>query len=147
MDTSCCTDTQWKGLWDPFVRLCYQLGMLLGKDEFEQEAGYQLCKHRLSQRLFTGFGVVWGGGFSVDASGVLTVQPLFALDELGRELWLKNPCTIDLLGWMSDNQASGPIYLSVAYRACCGAPVPSMAAPCDDAASATMASRVFETAE
>jgi hypothetical protein len=155
MDQACCTDQEWKGVWDPFVRLCYQFGMLLGVDEFQQDQGFHLCKHRLSQRLFTGFGLVWGGQVAA-AVGVsdgkpferLTVQPLFALDELGRELWVQNPCTLDLLTWADQNHVTDgePIYLTVSYQACCVAPVPAVAAPCDDAASPTMPSRALETA-
>lgn len=155
MDQACCTDQEWKGVWDPFVRLCYQFGMLLGVDEFQQDQGFHLCKHRLSQRLFAGFGLVWGGAVS-STVGVsdgqpferLTVQPLFALDELGRELWVQNPCTLDLLTWAEQNHVTDrePIYLTVSYQACCVAPVPAVAAPCDDAASPTMPSRALETA-
>lgn len=155
MDQGCCTDQEWKGVWDPFVRLCYQFGMLLGVDEFQQDQGFHLCKHRLSQRLFVGFGLVWGGAVATSV-GVsdgkpferVTVQPLFALDELGRELWVQNPCTLDLLAWAQQNNVTDgePIYLTVSYQACCVAPVPAVAAPCDDAASPTMPSRALETA-
>lgn len=150
-----CTDQEWKGSWDPFVRLCFQFGMLLGVDEFQQDLGYHLCKHRLAQRLFHGFGLVWGTGIvdpvainPADQTAKLTVGPLFAIDELGRELWVKQPCTIDLSRWAQENSlTSGKIYVTIAYRGCCVAPVPAVAAPCDDAASATMPSRVLETVE
>lgn len=155
MDQGCCSNQEWKGDWDPFVRLCYQFGMLLGVDEFQQDQGFHLCKHRLSQRLFTGFGLVWGGAVTI-ASGMsdgqaferLTVQPLFALDELGRELWVQNPCTLDLRAWADQNLVTDGkrIYLTVGYQPCCVAPVPAVAAPCDDAASPTMPSRALETA-
>ena len=155
MDQGCCSDQEWKGVWDPFVRLCYQFGMLLGVDEFQQEQGFHLSKHRLSQRLFVGFGLVWGGAVATavgTSDGTpferLTVQPLFALDELGRELWVQNPCTLDLKTWAEQNHVTDgtPIYLTVAYQACCVAPVPAVAAPCDDSASPTMPSRALETA-
>lgn len=153
----CCSDQEWKGNWDPFVRLCFQFGMLLGVDEFQQDLGFHLCKHRLGQRLFNGWGLVWGTGIvdpiddkpdpAKDAH--LTVGPLFAIDELGRELWVKQPCTIDLFRWATENALTdgAPVYVTIAYRACCVAPVPAVAAPCDDSASATMPSRVLETVE
>jgi hypothetical protein len=150
-----CTESaiEWKGNWDPFVRLCYQFGMLLGVDEFAQEQGFHLGKHRLSQRLFTGWGLVWGGDVSVapDAAGksVLSVAPLFALDELGRELWIKLRCDVDLDQWAEENGVADgePVYVTVGYRSCCVAPVPAVASPCDDAASPTMPSRAIELAE
>jgi hypothetical protein len=154
----CCTDQEWKGNWDPFVRLCFQFGMLLGVDEFQQDLGFHLCKHRLGLRLWTGFGLVWGTGivdpiaFDPDPTkedAHLTIGPLFALDELGRELWVKEPCTIDLFRWAKENSLADdtPVYATIAYRACCVAPVPAVAAPCDDSASATMPSRVLESVE
>ena len=150
-----CTETaaEWKGNWDPFVRLSYQFGMLLGVDELAQEQGFHLTKHRLVQRLFTGFGRVWGGDTAIsqnsEGRSVLTVKPLFALDELGRELWVKEPCSIDLDLWAEQNGVveGTPVYLTVSYRACSVAPVPAVAAPCDDAASPTMPSRAVESAE
>jgi hypothetical protein len=154
----CCTDQEWKGNWDPFVRLCFQFGMLLGVDEFQQDLGFHLCKHRLGQRLGRGWGLVWGTGIvdpiaydpdPAKKDAHLTVGPLFAIDELGRELWVKAPCTIDLFKWAQDSALPDdtPIYVTIAYRACCVAPVPAVAAPCDDSASATMPSRVLETVE
>src|SRR5512143_4118225 len=119
-----CTDQEWKGNWDPFVRLCFQFGMLLGVDEFQQDLGYHLCKHRLAQRLFHGWGLVWGTGIvdpiaynAADHTAKLTVGPLFAIDELGRELWVKQPCTIDLSRWAAENRfTGGTIYVTIAYR-------------------------------
>src|SRR4051812_28963706 len=128
MDQGCCTDMAWKGNWDPFVRVCYQFGMLLGQDEFDTELGYLLTKHRLSQRLFVGYGVVWGGSFTVDeVAGTLTVAPLFALDELGRELYVPNPCTVDLVQWLGDNDVGvgTQLWVAVGYKSCCVAPVPA----------------------
>lgn len=149
MDKSCCGTGVWAGKWDPFTRLCYQFGMLLGVDEFAQEQGYLVTKHRLSQRLSVGFGLVWGKPVVVDdTKGTLTVGPLYALDELGRELWVKDPCTIDLNGWLRENPEvddKTPIYVTIAYAPCCVAPIPAVAAPCDDAASPTMPSRVRES--
>ena len=73
----------------------------------------------------------------------LGVPPFFAIDELGRELWSKEPCTIDLDAWAAETGVADgqPVYVTVAYRSCCVAPVPAVAAPCDDAASPTMPSR------
>jgi hypothetical protein len=145
-------DEEWRGAWDPFVRLAYQFGMMLGVDEFHQEQGYHVTKHRLSQRLFVGWGLVWGGKVEAKVTGSeekLTVNPLYALDELGRELWLKEPCTLDLKQWAEQNAVGDgmPVYLCLAYRACSVSPVPAIAAPCDDSASPTMPSRAMETAE
>jgi hypothetical protein len=149
MHKSCCGTGAWAGKWDPFTRLCYQFGMLLGVDEFAQEQGYLVTKHRLSQRLSVGFGLVWGKPVVVDdTKGTLTVGPLYALDELGRELWVKDPCTIDLNGWLRENPEvddKTPIYVTIAYSPCCVAPIPAVAAPCDDSASPTMPSRVRES--
>jgi hypothetical protein len=154
----CCTDQEWQGNWDPFVRLCFQFGMLLGVDEFQQDLGYHLCKHRLGQRLCSGWGLVWGTGIvdpidfdpdPAEKKANLTVGPLFAIDELGRELWVKEPCTIDLFKWAQENALPDdtPLYVTISYRSCCVAPVPAVAAPCDDSSSATMPSRVIESVE
>ncbi len=143
---------EWKGAWDPFARLSYQFGMMLGVDEFQQEQGYHLTKHRLSLRLFVGYGLAWGGAVSAkvsDDAATLTVNPLFALDELGRELWLKEPCTLDLAQWSEENGLGDgtPAYLTVRYRPCAAAPVPAVAAACDESALPTMPSRVLEDTE
>src|SRR5947209_3864111 len=149
--TQACSNDDWKGDWDPFVRLYYQFGMLMGVDEFTQEQGFHLTKHRLGNRMFVGYGMQWGIDYAVnDAQGQLTVGPLFALDDLGRELWVKNACAIDLAQWLNDNGipvgGSATVYVTVDFNACSVAPVPAIASPCDDAASPTMPSRLLESA-
>ena len=150
MDKGCCSD-EWKGVWDPFVRLCYQFGMLLGVDEFAQEQGYMVSNQRLALRLFEGYGLVWGTPVSIDdATAQLTVGPLLAVDELGRKLWVKAPCKIKLADWLDENPdatANTDIFVTLEYQACCTSPVPAVAAPCDDAAAPTMPSRVRESVE
>lgn len=152
MEQESWNDEAWRGAWDPFIRLSYQFGMMLGVDEFQQEQGYHVTKHRLSQRLFVGMGLVWGAKVEVKVSEdaeTLTVQPLFALDELGRELWTKEPCTLDLKRWAEQNELpdNTPVYLVVGYHACGVSPMPAVAAPCDDSSSPTMASRALELAK
>lgn len=174
MDQGCCNDTNWTETCDPFKRICYQYGMLLGVDEFQQDQGYHRSKHRMNQRLFIGYGLVYGGDFSVvkrtrTTGGAnvdylaVVVHGLLGLDDLGRELWLKEPCSLDLSTWWAQNKttASVPtqaedcaeqpvvktIYVTVGFKQCCSNPVPAVAPPCDDQASPTMASRIQEIVE
>lgn len=168
----CCNDNNWKETCDPFKRICYQYGMLLGVDEFQQEQSYHRSKHRMQQRLFIGYGMVYGGDFSVvkvpktettPEHLALRVHRLFGLDDLGRELWLKDPCEINLSKWWTENKnaaalqaqeedvCSAPqaqtVYVTIGYKQCCTTPVPAVAPPCDDQTAPTMSSRIFETVE
>jgi hypothetical protein len=123
--------------------------MLLGVDEFQQEQGFHVCKHRLELRLRVGHGLQWGRDFAVDdVKGTVAVGPFYAVDELGRELWVRNACTIDLAQWLTDSgvKDGATVYVVADYQPCSVAPVPAVAAPCDDAIAPTMPSRLLETA-
>jgi hypothetical protein len=142
------TRQPWAESWDPFVRLYYQFGMMLGVDEFQQDQGFHLTKHRLAQRLFVGYGLLWGHGFYVDDDeGEVVVGPLFAIDELGRELWHPKPCTIKLDEWLTTNNVGPdqPIFVNLQYTRKPSAPVPAVPDPCDANPVATMPSRIAET--
>ena len=181
MDQGCCKDNNWIDNCDPLKRICYQYGMLLGVEEFQQEQSYHRSKHRLNQRLFIGYGLYYGGDFSVvkrkvkDKDGkesdhlFVVIHRLFALDDLGRELWVKDQCELDLTVWWAAHKTTGAIpvqaeekdteacapapanektvYLTLGYKQCCTAPVPAIAPPCDDQTAPTMASRIIEGVE
>jgi hypothetical protein len=153
MDPVLFNDSDWQGRADPFVRLYYQFGMLLGVDEFQQDQGYHLAKHRLATRLFQGWGVVWGDQPIIDKDATSTkpiaaVGPMLAIDELGRELYVRNRCTLDLDAWFTQNKVGDnvPTFLVLSYSKCPVSPVPALAAPCDDSVSPTRPSRILETA-
>lgn len=86
---------------DPFTRLRYHYGQLLGADDFSTEQRYFLLRSRLHNALLHGFGTVWG--LRVDAQDVetavrLTCNPGLAIDALGREIYVPQKVCLDVTG-------------------------------------------------
>lgn len=149
---------------DPFTDLAVQFGMLLGVADFDALAANPRGKLRLHNAWLHGQGVSWGYPVSVDStSRELRVGPGFALDAVGREVYLAVTSCLDLGAWFDttsadqsagltvttneDGSVSFDAYVVVRFAACLAQPVPAMASPCDGSASATAYSRVNETVE
>lgn len=92
-------------LTDPFKRVKYSQGLVLGEDEFEQEQAYLLERGRLRNRALHGYGTVWGLAVTVQGSRV-TVSPGLAIDPQGREIRVAPAQVADLHEWLMapDNQ-------------------------------------------
>lgn len=140
---------------DPFTSVHYHYGMLLGVDDFETEQGYHRGKMRLHNGWAHGAGVLWGLGVEVDEDRAeIRVLPGVALDWPGHELHLAAPACVSVPAWAEANLAGSdgtlPAELTFTARVearfatCESRPVPSLAATCEGAGSATECSRTIE---
>lgn len=77
------------------TRVNYHIGMLLGTDDFEHEQGYHRAKLRRHNRELHGWGIARGLEVEADA-GMVVVQPGFALDPNGEEIWIQSPVSLTL---------------------------------------------------
>jgi|GEM_PF-5486049 len=147
---------------DPFKRVKYQLGLVLGVDEFEQEQAYFLEADRRHARSLHGYGVVCGLSVTNDGAEV-RVGPGLALSPKGRELrvptahcarideWLAVPQNRELL-----ERAPAPpdlpagtcsLYVTLCYLECETDAVPIPGAPCRSEDESMAPSRILESFE
>ncbi len=149
---------------DPFTRVRYQYGMLLGAQDFHVEQREKSLRRRLHQALLHGAGTVLGlrvGAVHSETSTQLTVEPGWAIDVRGRDLYVdKKLCRpIDGLHkdalWdelarpedtaaeegATDKQPSPDVdedslreaYVVISYVACLSDAAPAIGAPCNRA--------------
>ncbi len=160
---------------DPFTRLRYHYGQLLGAEDFETEQRYFLLRGRLRNALLHGMGTVWGLAVraeeTTDPAGLrLTCEPGLAIDALGREVYVPQRVCLDVTGlaaspfWADlwpppapvaeagdDDDGEPPpdprrrVYVVLNYRACLSAPVPAVTPPCSDSDAALVHSRVLDS--
>ena len=88
---------------DPFTRLRYHYGQLLGAEDFETEQRYFLLRSRLHNALLHGMGTVWGlrvrAEETADPAGLrLICEPGLAIDALGREVYVPLSVCLDVTG-------------------------------------------------
>ena len=141
---------------DPFTRLRYHYGQLLGAEDFETEQRYFLLRSRLHNALLHGAGTAWGlrvrEQVSTEPAGLrLICDPGLAIDALGREIYVPQRVCLDLTGlaatpfWgdlaappaapgEADGEEEDPdprrrVYVVLSYRACLSAPVPAVTPP------------------
>jgi hypothetical protein len=145
----------------PFQALHYHFGMLLGVDDFETEQAYHRAKMRLHNAWLHRAGVVWGFDVRLDQSaGEIRVTPGLALDAAGHELHLQTDACVNVGEWFDlhrddagvviGGDADNPLfdaYVVIRFKACLNRQVPALLEPCDNAATGTAYSRVFETIE
>ena len=80
-----------------FERVRYFAGMLLGVDDFEQEQTYFRAKARRHNRLLHGWGIVTGLEVTPSGSGgQVSVEPGYALDQCGNEIFIGAPVIVDV---------------------------------------------------
>lgn len=138
---------------EPFKRVKYSLGLVLGVDEFDQEQAYFKERDRLQNRALHGYGTVWGLDVGVEAVSRIRVKPGLAIDRLGREICVGEDQCADLSAWYgrSENkdliQANGEsrICVTLCYRECLTDKVPIPGAPCRTEEEAMAPSRVSES--
>ena len=136
---------------DPWKRVNYTHGLVLGVDEFVQEQAFFLGKDHLHNRMLHGYGTV--AGLQVKLAGSqLSVSPGLALDPAGREIRVCGDMCADLSQWVTRNAAYLPdgkydVHLVLCYRECQTDSVPVPGEPCRSQADAVAASRVTETFE
>ena len=132
---------------DPYKRVRYTEGMVLGFDEFLQEELYLLEKHRLHNRSLHGYGTVCGLKVSAEpknSDAEIKVSPGIAVDPQGHEVRVPEAQCASINTWLNDNRdelidlLGSPVvapfsisaFLSLCYRECETdyAPIPS--GPC-----------------
>lgn len=145
---------------DPFKRVNYVHGLVLGVDEFLQEELYLLRKHRDRNRLLHGYGTVCGLKVSVDDTATqgprLKVRKGVAVDPQGREVRVPAENCAFLNNWLDRNRErveealgsppSGPLslFLTLTYQECKTDAVPLPSGPCQSFEETTAASRVAD---
>jgi hypothetical protein len=138
----------------------YHFGMLLGVDDFRADQGFHLGHHRRHQRALHGYGVVYGYGVSFDAKGgQLRVEPGFALDAQGRDLFLGAAQCLSLAAWWdkhhgddffaggNPDDATFDADVLLCYRTCLSRPVPAIADPCAGTSADIAYSRICESVQ
>lgn len=148
---------------DPFSRLRYSYGQLLGAEDFAAEQRYHLLRLRLLTATLHGHGTAWGLRIAAredaETNAVqLTCSPGLAFDALGRMIHLGQEVCLDVTGlalspfWAELSPPPGAgadtkarrAHVVLSYRACLAEEVPAIAPPCSDSGEATAYSRVLD---
>ncbi|PUB73448.1 MAG: hypothetical protein DBP03_12840 [gamma proteobacterium symbiont of Ctena orbiculata] len=152
---------------DPWSRLRYHYGQLLGADDFQAEQNALVLRRRLHNALLHGLGTVCGLRVSAEPSDPpqtrLIVGEGLAIDAYGREIYVNETQCLDIIGlhagdiWetlalspsaipedpdgepLSDTRRA---YVTLCYESCLSNQVPAITPPCGDASEALAFSRV-----
>ncbi len=152
---------------DPWSRLRYHYGQLLGADDFQAEQNAMVLRRRLHNALLHGLGTVCGlrvGAEPEDPPQTrLVVREGLAIDVYGREIYVNEPQCLDIIGlhagdiWetlalspsaIPADPADPPLsdtrraYVTLCYESCLSNQVPAITPPCGDASEALAFSRV-----
>jgi competence ComEA-like helix-hairpin-helix protein len=105
-------------------RVNYELGMILGVDEFQQEQEHFEWHHRLHHKLLHGYGTVCGLKVTFDKDkNEIVVGKGYAVSPEGRLIWQDQDICANLPNWISGHQpeladqgsGSYQIYLKLCY--------------------------------
>jgi len=148
---------------DPFARLRYQYGQLLGAEDFSAEQRYFVLRERLLNAVLHGTGTVWGLRVTAREDATtnavqLVCAPGLAIDALGRLIHVEQEVCLDVTGlalapfWVDLTAPPGAAaeartrraYIVLSYRACLDGQVPAIAPPCSDSGDALAYSRVLD---
>jgi hypothetical protein len=135
--------------------------MLLGEDDFNTDQGYHRAKMRIHNAWLHREGVVWGFGVTVDQEhGEIHVARGLALDAAGHELHLEAEACLNVAEWFEKHKGDADFAIQttdgnktfdarvvIRFKACLTRQVPALMEPCNNAATSTAYSRVFETVE
>lgn len=96
----------------------YFYGKLMTARDFEDEQTYFNDKRRLGNRVLHGTGIVAGLGVLLVDNQTFSLEAGMALDYLGREIVVQDPCVkrISAIRGFDQIQESGDVYLGIAYR-------------------------------
>lgn len=144
---------------DPYKRVNYVMGLVLGVDEFQQEELYLLEKHRLHNRALHGYGTVCGlrVWWRDTAKGPeILVEPGVAVNPKGQVIRVPQTQCALLDDWLERNNAalapslgSPPakqrIYLNLCYHECKTDSVPIPSGPCISVEDSSAPSRIADT--
>lgn len=141
---------------DPFLRVRYRYGMLLGADELTLEQRTHLLHHRVHQALLHGAGTVWGLRVAIheEHSEEIVVEPGWAVDALGREIFVPARQCLNIEGltqhplWarlaeVGPNQRRAWVVLR--HQTCETQPVVAIRPACSEPSDAMPFSRVVDS--
>ena len=146
---------------DPYKRVKYSMGLVLGVDEFEQEQTYFLGRNRLHNRALHGYGTICGLDITIDGDSVRVTSGL-AVDPQGREIRVTPDQCASINDWLEKNQEavenrygpllgsppySLPLYIVLCYLECETDSVPIPGAPCRSQEETMAPSRITESFE
>lgn len=146
---------------DPFKRVRYSFGQLLGAADFEQEQGYAVEARRRHLRQLHGYGTVWGLKVEVrdgDAGPEVHVAPGVALTPAGREVCVPAAMCARLDDWLRASATvvreafgapplTAALCVTLCYRECPTDVVPIPGEPCRSDEESMAPSRIAETFE
>jgi hypothetical protein len=152
------TSTQ---LLDPYKRVRYSMGLVLGVPEFEQEQLYFLEKHQLHNRGLHGYGTVCGLHVSVRDPGTgleVLVTPGLAVNPVGQEIrvtqsqcanlnaWLgRSSVQSEITGRIGGGTGSLTVYVTLCYDECEQDLVPIPGGPCRSQDDSMAPSRIADS--
>ncbi len=142
---------------DPYMRVCYSRGLVLGVDEFVQEELYFLEQSRWHHRGLHGYGTVCGLNVAVRdtaAGPEVIVGGGMAVDPQGRRIRVPEAQCALLNDWLARHADSIPpvsgspplqtLYLVLCYEECNTRRVPIPSGPCRSAEETSAPSRVAD---
>jgi hypothetical protein len=148
---------------DPWKRVNYSFGLLLGVDEFQQEQEFLKERRRMHNRMLHGYGTAWGLRVELrpdPARGPQAqVSPGVAVNPQGQEICVPRTMCAELDKWLDSHKAelekvqsaAPPFTLSLGvvlcYRECKTDDVPVAGEPCRTASDVMAASRIAESFE
>ena len=96
----------------------YFYGKLMTARDFEDEQTYLNDKRRLGNRMLHGAGVAAGLGVLLVDNQTFSLEAGMALDYLGREIVVRDPCVkrISAIQGFDQIKESGDVYLGIAYK-------------------------------
>lgn len=96
----------------------YFYGKLMTARDFEDEQTYFNDKRRLGNRMLHGTGIVAGLGVLLVDNQTFSLEAGMALDYLGREIVVADPCVkrISAIRGFDQVKESGDVYLGIAYK-------------------------------
>jgi hypothetical protein len=141
---------------DPTKRVNYQLGLVLGEDEFRQDQFHHRERDHLATRALHGYGTLAGLAVSYDpVTDKVEIEPGLAVDAAGHLICVPVRYCGSLGGWVRQHaerdEVSGGVpttlYLSLCWTECATDDVPIPSDSCLTAEDSRAASRLKDSFE
>ena len=142
-----------QGAKDPFQRVNYEFGLVLGVDEFVDEQCYFLEKEYQHNRSLHGYGTVSGLRVTAAENGSdieVQVAPGIGIDQYGRVFVVRNTQCASLPAWLADQEVDDDdktVYVVARYAECETELVPIAGQPCSSSDQLSVASRLRDIYE
>ena len=141
--------------FDLSKRVQYNLGMVLGVDDFQQEQAYLAHRSRWLARDALGYGTLCGLKVTTEVDGVkgpkILVSPGVALSPLGQLICVTPAQCAFVNDWIAANRAKltlpsakTTVWVTLCYRECPMDPVPIPGEPCRTEEQLTADSRIAD---